>query len=118
MEVGVGAVQPVCPRRAEHIDIERVFESLCTVRDIGWNVQNFACSNDHFFSTVLTNPEVQCSFEYVRQLLVVMRMLWYDCALVEVHMCNHHVIARNDSSGDCVGNGLLRHVVPAKMSDC
>src|SRR6185437_16001240 len=45
-QVCVGLVEPVLARRREHVEVERILQGFCLVRQSGWDVEDFAC-RDH-----------------------------------------------------------------------
>src|SRR5205823_2603092 len=104
---------PVLARRTEDVDIERVLERFGFVRHIGWYVQHFAGSDHELLRAVLADPEAQRALEYVRYLLVVMRMFRDDAAFLQVHVRKHDSVARNQAPVERLGYFLAWHVVPA-----
>src|SRR6185437_11839931 len=92
-QVRVRFVQPVLARRVEDIDVERILERLRLVRYVGRDVQHLAGADEHFLRFVLADPELEHSFEDIRELLVLVRMLWHDAAFLQVDVRQHHPVA-------------------------
>src|SRR5262245_28768956 len=62
-QVIVGFVQPVLTRRAENVDVERVFQRHGLVPHHRRQVQNFTSAKDDFLRLVFTDPEMQRAFQ-------------------------------------------------------
>ena len=77
-QVGVGPVEPVLPRRAEHVDVQRVLQRLAPVRHVRRDVQHLAGAHVHLLARVLADPEAQRSLEHVGELLVLVGVLRDD----------------------------------------
>src|SRR5688500_13117647 len=116
-QIAVGLVEPVLPRRAEDVDIERVLESLRLVRHVRWDVQYLARRDDQLVASSLADPEAQRSLEDVGELLVLVRMRRDDAALLQVDVGEHHALTGDEAPVEKIGDLLLRHVAPAVPGD-
>ena len=76
------------------------------------NVQDFAGANEQFLRFVVTNPELETAFEDVRQLFVLVLVLGNDASLFQVHVRQHHPVARDQATVEEWRHGLARNVVP------
>src|SRR4051812_9849397 len=102
VEVAVGAIQPILPGRAEDVDVERVLEGARLVQYVRGNVQHLSFTNDDFVFAVGADVEVQGAREDVRQLFVVVRVLRHERILLEIHMCEHHLVTGHELATDQV----------------
>jgi len=68
-QVGVVAVDPVLARGIEDVEIDGIFEGEGFVRNVGRNAEDFAGVDGDFFTF---QGELQCAFEDVGDLFVVM----------------------------------------------
>src|SRR6516162_1523527 len=71
-KIGVSLVQPVFARRAEDVEFDRVVQSLRPMREIRWDHDNLAGGHHDLLLAVISEPELQCAFDHVCELLVVM----------------------------------------------
>jgi hypothetical protein len=116
VEVAVGAVEPVLPRRVEDVHVQRVLERERLVRNVGRDVQHLAGAHDHLLRPVRTDPELERAFEDVGELLVVVRVLRHERVLLQVDVREHHPVPRDEPPRDHVGDALLREVLPVEVA--
>src|SRR5271165_4942011 len=89
-KVRIGARQPILPRRGEHIDVERVLERERTMRQVRGDDDDLARAHDELLLVVRPEPKLQGAFEYVGELLVVVRVARHVHALVKIDVRDHH----------------------------
>src|ERR1700730_1212638 len=73
-EVSIAAVEPVLPRRIEHVHVQRVLERQCPVGQVRRDHENLTRADDDLTVAVQAQPEVQRAFEDIRDLLILVRM--------------------------------------------
>src|SRR6476661_4906866 len=99
-EVRVAAVEPVLARRIEHGHVERVLERLGAMPHHARDHEHFARVHIgvHVARCIgmLTDPETQHAREDVRELFVVVIVRRHDRALLEMHVREHHALARDE----------------------
>ena len=93
-EVRVRPVEPVLARRAEDVDVQRRLQRLRLVRQVRRDVEHVACGDVDDLRLVLAQPEAEDPFDDPRDLLVLVRVLRDDETLLQVHLGQHHAIAR------------------------
>src|SRR5689334_18550378 len=116
-QVGVALVEPVLSRRTEDVDVECILQRLRLVRHIGWDVQHLAGADDDFLLLIFADPESQCTFEDVRQLLVLVRVLGNDATLLEIHVSEHHAVAGDELAIEQIRHLLSRKIFPSIEGD-
>jgi hypothetical protein len=89
-QVLVCLVDPVRSRRSEDVEVDCIHHRFRFVRHVGGDSQDFA-GIDHDDATV--DPELQCAFQDVGELLVVMAVLGDDAALLEQDAGDHDFLA-------------------------
>src|SRR5439155_7728407 len=83
-QVIVGLVDPVLPRRAEHVDVERVLERFGPVRDVRRDREDLARTDRDLLLAAAAQPQTEGTLEDVGDLLAFMRVCLDDrAALVE-----------------------------------
>jgi hypothetical protein len=97
-EVGVGLVQPVLPRRIEHIHIQGILQSDGLVRYTRREVKHLAFAHIHRSGIVTSNGKPERPLQYIRDLLVFMFVHGDDCARFQVDVGYHHAIPRDKPS--------------------
>jgi len=105
-----------CPtvfaRRAEDVEFDRVVQSLRPMREIRWDHDNLAGGHHDLLLAVVSEPELQCAFDHVCELLVVMGVARHRVALLEADLSEHNPFARDDPSRDRSLHGFGRLVLP------
>src|SRR5260370_652681 len=66
-----------------------------------------------YFRLIFADPESQAALEDVSDLLIFMRMLRHNSALLQVNMRQHNAVACYQPTIQHVGYLLFRHVFPA-----
>ena len=83
------------------------------VREPGGEVEHLARADVDDLRSVLAEQEAELALEDVGQLLVLVRVLRDDAALVEEDLRQHHPLGRDQLPRQVRLQLLLRHVVPA-----
>src|ERR1700674_4563177 len=73
-EVSIAAVEPVLPRRIEHVHVQRVLERQRPGGQVRRDHENLAGADDDLTVAVRAQPEVQRAFEDIRDLFILVRM--------------------------------------------
>src|SRR5262249_52224528 len=102
-KVRVVFLKPVVADRAEDVEIERVFERDGAVRHVRRDAQDLARAHDHLLAFQL---ELQRALKDVSDLLAFVEMLRDDRALLEKHLRDHRLIARDDFTADALAHHL------------
>src|SRR6266404_4728899 len=112
-QIRVVAVDPVLARRGEDVDVERVLERLCGMREMRRDRQHLAGAHVDHLGSVVAELEAHRAAEHVRDLFVVVRVLRNDRALREIDLRDHHRLAGDERASDRRTELLARQVVPA-----
>src|SRR5258708_33612122 len=91
-EVSIAAVEPVLPRRIEHVHIQRVLERQCPVGQVRRDHENLARADDDLTVAVRAQPKVQRAFEDIGDLFILVRMAPDPVSFLEVDMRDHHAL--------------------------
>jgi hypothetical protein len=111
----VGAGQPILAGRTEHIHIERVLERECPVRHVRGDHEHLPGTRRELALIVVAKPELQRPRENVGQLLVLMLVARHVIAFLQIHVRDHHALARDQAAGDRALEGFLWDALPTMM---
>src|SRR6266496_6428974 len=115
-QIIIRLIEPILTWRAEDIYVERVFERLCLVWNVGRDVQHFAGEHVDNFRFIFADPKSQSAFKDVSYLFIFVRMPRNDSSFFKVDMCQHHSVAGNETPGQHVGQRFFRDVIPTMKS--
>ena len=91
-QVLISLVNPVGARRIEYIKIDRVLHGFRPVRHVRRDGQHLAGVHHDLFAV---NPELQCAFQNIGELLVVMTVQRDDAALLHQDPRHHDVVTHH-----------------------
>src|SRR6266542_283668 len=111
-QIIIRLIEPILTWRAEDIYVERVFERLCLVWNVGRDVQHFAGEHVDNFRFIFADPKSQSAFKDVSYLFIFVRMPRNDSSFFKVDMCQHHSVAGNETPRQHVGQRFFRDVIP------
>src|SRR5688500_7191410 len=83
------------------------------MRDVGGDVQYLAGTDHELLRAIGANPEAERTLNYVGDLLVLVCVLRYQAAFLEIDVRQHDAIAGDQASVELVAHLFFRHVVPA-----
>ena len=96
-QVGVVAVDPVLARRVEDVEVYGIFEGKGLVRNVGRDAEDFAGMDGDFFTF---EGKLQCTFEDVGDLFVMVAVQRDVCAFFEQDTRDHDVSADYELAAD------------------
>src|SRR5207244_11682117 len=112
-EIGVGLVEPVFPWWVEHVHVEGILECAGLVRHMARQVQHLARANHDLLGSVRTYKELECPFQDVRELLVLVRVSRDHAPFFQVDVREHHAVARDQAPRQPLVQLLARNVLPS-----
>ena len=83
------------------------------MRQVRWDHEDFAGTDDQLAFIMRTQPEMQCAFEDIGDLLIFVRVPGHIVALLEINVRDHHALARDEAARNGAFQRLSGQVVPA-----
>src|SRR5581483_10696905 len=84
--VFVRPVEPLLPHGTEDVELERIFEGFCLMRDARRDVQDIALADRDFFPG---DEELQRALKHLNHLLAVVRVHRNDTSALDIHLNEH-----------------------------
>src|SRR5947208_6449280 len=112
-QISVGLLEPVLARRIEHVHIERILQRMRLVRHVARQMEHLARAHHDLFGAVVPHQKPQRTLQDVGQLLVHVRVLRDDAALLQVHVGQHQLVAGDQTTGQELVQILTGNLVPA-----